>query len=395
MNLHEAEKFLSQRASGSESEAEREAFEQWLETASENELEELTGKWDLTGNGRAMPGREEFFAELENKLNELESDTIPEVVHLPVWRRPVFRYGVAAAVLLAFAGAGILKFNSNQHSSDHIAADVIIPESPAAGVILTIGNGTTLMLDSANAGQLAVFGGADIVKQADGTLAYRAGAESAAGEVVYNTLATPRGRQYVLSLPDGSKVHLNAASSVRFPSVFSGKDRTVELEGEAFFEIAANPSKPFRVKVQNAVVDVLGTSFNLMAYPEEGRIATTLLEGSVKYSGNGNEAILKPGQQANDLTGRRSSFKVLNKVDTDEVIAWKKGLFTFHNADIGQVARQIARWYDVEIDLRVPVTAHITGEFPNSMELKEVMKVLELSGLKTKLEGRVLQIMSK
>jgi transmembrane sensor len=179
-------------------------------------------------------------------------------------------------------------------------------------------------------------------------------------DVLFNTLTTPRGGQFRLALPDGSEVWLNAASSIKYPTAFTGKDRKVEITGEAYFEIAHDASKPFKVRVNGMEVNVLGTHFNINAYHDEAFVNTTLLQGKVSLTKAGAVALLRPGQQARVDNTR--SISVLNNVDVDQVVAWKNGYFSFEKADLQTVMRQIARWYDVDIIMKVRYLTGNSGE---------------------------------
>jgi ferric-dicitrate binding protein FerR (iron transport regulator) len=226
-----------------------------------------------------------------------------------------------------------------------------------------------------------------VVKQSNGQLAYNTQNEKPT-EVLYNTLTTPRGGQYQLVLPDGSKVWLNAASAISYPTAFTGSERKVEIKGEAYFEIAKNTAMPFIVKVNDAQVQVLGTHFNINAYSDEDAIKTTLLEGAVKVTKDAASTLLKPGQQA--ILGRSSNeIRVQENTDLDAVLAWKNGYFSFNQTDLATIMRQIARWYDVDIVYsdKVP-ERRFGGEIPRNTNAAEVLKMLEESKVHFRIEGR-------
>jgi ferric-dicitrate binding protein FerR (iron transport regulator) len=197
-------------------------------------------------------------------------------------------------------------------------------------------------------------------------------------EVLYNTISTPRGGQYELMLSDGSKVWLNAASSLRFSASFVGKERKVELLGEAYFEVAKNAAMPFKVKVHGMEVEVLGTHFNINSYDNESMIRTTLLEGSVKINKNNSSSLLKPGQQAQ--MNKAGEIKIINNVDVEEAIAWKEGKFQFDKADIHDIMRQLARWYDVDVEYKGTVSSHFGGTISRDVNLSQVLNMLHLTG---------------
>jgi transmembrane sensor len=271
---------------------------------------------------------------------------------------------------------------SNGHEND------VLPGGDKA--ILTLADGSTIVLDNAQNGTLTQQGATKVIKL-DGKLAYDpAGAGST--EVVYNTISTPRGGQYQIELPDGSQVWLNAASSLRFPTAFAGKERRVEISGEAYFEVAKNKNMPFIVSVSGAEVQVLGTHFNVMAYKEEKAVKTTLLEGSVRFVSGNNASLLKPGQQS-QLT-KEGQVNVISGVDVDEVMAWKNGMFYFENADIETVMRQLSRWYDVEIEYQGEIKPKkFGGEIQRDLNLSEVLEGLKGTGIHFRIEGKKLIVL--
>ncbi len=267
--------------------------------------------------------------------------------------------------------------------------------------LLTLGNGATIILDSAHTGALAQQGNIQVIKLNDGQLSYNQAAKNGASPLTtdhspltYNTLSTPRGGQYQLVLPDGSTVWLNAASSIRFPTAFTGNERNVELTGEAYFEVKKNAAMPFTVKMNNgAAVKVLGTNFNINAYDDEEAIQTTLLEGSVEVvngqwsMANGKTAILKPGEQV--AMKANSPFTIHHSPDLEEVLAWKNGAFQFNGATIETVMRQVSRWYDVEVEYNGKISLHFAGAISRNVNISQVLEMLEKAGgIKTSIKGK-------
>jgi transmembrane sensor len=297
------------------------------------------------------------------------------------------RVAVAAAIIFFLAGVGYWFVNQKPVIKEPLVAKttpMIMPGGKKA--ILTIADGSTISLDNKENGELLQQGNTVIYKK-DGLLMYNANAKpGVAVPPMYNTLSTPRGGQYELMLPDGSIVWLNAASQIRFPTSFTGNQREVEIEGEAYFEVAKNKKKPFIVNVDGMRVEVLGTTFNVNAYAEEGNIVTSLLEGSVKVSKGSLKDLLKPGQQAT-LNKKKEKIKVA-RADMDGVIAWKNGLFQFQGADIATIMRQVGRWYDVEVNFagKIPVR-QFEGKISRQANLTEVLQILELSNIKCSIEG--------
>lgn len=300
-------------------------------------------------------------------------------------RRTLWRMAAAAAVVLMLMGGGYLwYYNPQGHQTRREAvplAKEILPGGTHA--VLTLGNGKQITLNAVAGGALARQGRMQVIKLGSGQLAYRPiGGSARLGEVQYNTLATPRGGQYQLILPDGSKVWLNAASSIRFPTAFTGKVREVAITGEAYFEIAPDAGKPFIVTNGTVSIRVLGTHFNVNAYEDETRTKVTLLEGKVKVTtANGASAMLTSNKQA--IIGKDSQTITVRKdVDVDETMAWKNGLFVFHNDDLVTIMRRLQRWYDVEVkyEYNQAAASHFTGAIRRDVKLSEVFKMLELTG---------------
>lgn len=310
-------------------------------------------------------------------------------------RKSWFRYA-AAVLLVAGTLAVFLLLNNHQQEPLQAAGKKqpqkdIVPGSDKA--VLTLADGSSLVLDEAQNGDLARQGNARVVKLENGRLAYEA--KAGPGEKPsFNTLTVPRGGQYALTLADGTRVWLNAASSIRYPTVFAGAERKVEVSGEVYMEIATNSRKPFIVEANGTAVQVLGTSFNLNAYPDESVVRTTLIEGSVRVSktSTADVAVLNPGQQA-EVAGHVDGVKVV-AVDTEQVLAWKNGLFSFQNADIKTIMRQLSRWYDINIVYENAVPSQrFFGEMNRNLTLSQVLKGLEVSKVNFRLEGRNLIVM--
>ena len=243
---------------------------------------------------------------------------------------------------------------------------------------LTLSDGTTVILDEAKNGTISTQGNTKILKLDNGILSYNASHKGNVVEVLYNTISTPKGGQYQVLLSDGSKVWLNAASSLKFPATFTGKERKVELLGEAYFEVAKNDNMPFKVEADGMEVEVLGTHFNINSYDDESTVRTTLLEGSVKINGAKSKSFLKPGQQAK--LERDGDIKIVNNADVDQAVAWKEGRFQFNRADIHEVMRQIARWYNVSIEYKGIVSSHFGGTISRDVNLSQVLEMLQLTG---------------
>jgi ferric-dicitrate binding protein FerR (iron transport regulator) len=303
--------------------------------------------------------------------------------------RTWMRIAAAAVVILFISGVSYWIITKEKHKTTAAAVpQVKSPQILPGGnhAVLTMADGSTIVLDRIQNGKIQ-HGSATINKQ-NGLLVYDGSAPLKAGvPVTYNTLSTPRGGQYQVVLPDGSRVWLNASSSLHFPTAFVGEQREVELTGEAYFEVAKNKEKPFHVKVNGMQVEVLGTHFNVNAYPDEDAVRTSLLEGSVKITNESESGMLKPGQQG---VLKKNNKKIeIKSADMDEVIAWKNGLFQFDGADITTILREIGRWYNVDIIYagKVPVRS-FEGKISREAQLSDVLKILELSNVKFDVEGK-------
>ncbi|EDM34881.1 putative anti-sigma factor [Pedobacter sp. BAL39] len=307
---------------------------------------------------------------------KLHSDA-PQIKRIKLWPRIA---AVASIVVVLAAGLFYYANTTNSRSGrlNLSTSNDIAPGSNKA--VLTLADGKQLILTGAKNGALANEQDARIKKTADGQLVYEGTTETQAA-ALYNTITTPRGGQYTIMLSDGTKVILNAASSLKYPTAFKGKDRTVTLTGEGYFEVAHNKAKPFKVINNGQTVEVLGTHFNINSYTDEPNIKTTLLEGSVNVNGT----LIKPNQQA--LVG--GSQLIVKEVNAADAVAWKDGVFKFDHTDMKTSMRQIARWYDVEVVYEGNVeNEQFYGKIDRSYTLSEVLKVLELSNVHFKIEGK-------
>jgi ferric-dicitrate binding protein FerR (iron transport regulator) len=345
------------------------------------EEQQLLDRWYQ--EGQLDPA--EWFAEAENEEELLRLEMLGEIRNriglqpdkstIRLWPR----IAAAASILIAVSAGGyfllhkkdpVQQFTQNQKQD-------IKPGTNKA--ILTLGNGQHIVLNNQTRGVIANQSNVQITKTDSGKLAYSAGANAA---VAMNTLETPRGGTYYVLLSDGTKVWLNAASKIVYPSVFKGNERVVTLTGEAYFEVEHNAKMPFKVKVNDQVVEDLGTHFNIKAYSDEGAIKTTLFEGGVKVSDNGRSLVLKPGQQAADLN-------LVKNPDLDQAIAWHKGLFEFNNADIPTIMKELARWYDVEITYEGDIPErHFTGKLYRNVNALKIADILNYNNIHFRIEGK-------
>ncbi|MGX5820722.1 FecR family protein [Chitinophaga lutea] len=339
---------------------------------------------------------DEIIAETDDS-HAVDESKAGEILSLILHTRPVparrvalrrYRWAAAAAVLVVAAGAATWLLRSGPSTPSSTRPSTLAQDiAPAPnGAVLTLGDGRHVTLDSLGNGVIAHQHGATISLQ-NGTVSYDDGAP---GEATFNTLRTPRGKVFHLILPDGSSVWLNAASALRFPTAFAKNDRTVELDGEAYFDIRPDAAAPFRVKTSGErEVRVLGTGFNVNAYANEDAVRTTLLQGSVELRTNGSRSLLRPGEQGSFLsTGIR-----VEKADTSYVMAWKHGIFNFENASIQTVMKQLERWYDVDVVYENGVPdIRFGGKLERNLPLSGVIRILEISKVHCRLDGRKLII---
>lgn len=319
------------------------------------------------------PGEDRQMLE-QRLLNRLR----PAMQPVPVKRTGYRRYAAAAAIAAVIAAAGIAGWQHRQSSSPKnitaagVAARKDVPPANKKAM-LTLADGSTIALDDAANGAIGRQGGAEVIKKEKGQLAYTPG--NTGGEIVYNTLTVPRGGQFQVVLPDGTRIWLNSASSLRYPTSFKGTERKVTLQGQAYFEIAANAAKPFKVQANEMEVVVLGTRFDMMAYADEPTINATLIDGKIKVQ----DKILRPGQQAVlALSGHQLTVR---DADVNKIMAWKNGLFVFNNMDLRTILREVSRWYDVEVTYKTaPGKELYGGGISRNLNLSEVLHVLEENG---------------
>lgn len=294
------------------------------------------------------------------------------------------RWGWAAAAVILLLGVSVFTFlrKDNKIKDNVVQWQDVGPGSNKATLILA--NGSSVTLDSS--GNRVIQQGNTAIQQHNGQLQYQVGKSLA--NAGYNTLSTPRGAQFRVTLSDGTKVWLNSASSLKYPAAFTGKERTVELQGQGYFEVSKNAGQPFKVKVNNMEVNVLGTHFDIMAYPDEKMVNTTLLEGAVQVQSGKEMQLLKPGQQA--ILNKESQQLSVQAAAVNKVVAWKDGLFVFNNMDLATILREISRWYDVEIVYEVVPNGKLYGGgISRHLQLSEILHFLEANGInRFKIEGR-------
>lgn len=384
INKEEARLFVRQYLTGQYTDAEHAAFLNWLHNQPNDEmlLDELTTdfkEWVSVDSFVYGPDHERIFERIQQRI-DLHTESPTERHHTTslqwVWR-------IAATVILAVSILlGYYKFVLQQPTKDKVAVNTPIQDVLPGGdrAILTLGDGRQIVLDTAANGELAHQEGAQVYKQVGGQLTYTTHSETTANPV-YNKVSTPRGGKYRIVLPDGSIVWLNTASSIRFPTAFTGNSRPVELQGEAYFEIAENKEKPFMVAVKSTTgkdsldIQVLGTRFNVNSYGDEPDITTTLLDGSVAVNHGEDRHLLRAAQQARAfVTGK---MIVENKVDTSSVTAWHRNQFQFTSSSIEPIMRQLSRWYDLEVHYEGKINERFNATISRQVSLAKVLALLE------------------
>jgi len=360
---------------------------QWIESSDENrkQFEQLTNHQYISLELEKLYSYDESkgWEKIKDNLNVKTIHKRPNIL-FQQWRR----ISIAAVAVLVTGALYFIRTPSgkpfqNTSIAQHKTDDVLPGKNKA---MLTLSNGSKIVLDGSQSDTIAQQGSTKVLNL-DGKVSYLPGTNTNK-EILYNTISTPAGGQYQVNLPDGSQVWLNASSSIRFPSSFTGTDRQVAITGEAYLEVAHNKKMPFIVAVNDAKIKVLGTSFDVMAYPDESATEVTLLEGSVNFTKDEAQAFLKPGEQSR--LSKTGNIRIFKDVDIDKILAWKNGFFYFDNADIQTVMRQLSRWYDVNILYRNKNKNDLFhADIPRTMTLAEVLKALELAGgLHFEIQGR-------
>lgn len=362
------EKYMSNTCSKEELET---LFSLVRETADDQPLEEaLKDYWEKTKE--LTPGEDidwdgNMFSLMEGLKRETYLMHEKERVNRIRWKRIAI-----AASLILLSGIGYW-FVNRENRAPEIAQDVKAPEKNRAMIIMA--NGEKIYVDNAGNGTLATQGNAKVIKTQQGAIVYETN-RGAKTEILYNTLTNPRGSRVVdITLSDGSKIWLNAGSTLTFPVTFIGQERKVTMTGEGYFEVVHNAAAPFKVSKGDLEVTVLGTHFNVNAYEDEPDIKVTLLEGAVKTAKrNGSAIVLKPGEQAQ--IGQNTEVK--KEVDIAKIMAWKEGVFRFKNTNIKELMRQVARWYDVEIEYQGNTAdLNFSGSVSRQDNVSELLKRLE------------------
>lgn len=358
--MKDAEKLIEKYKQGSCSPDEKLIIENWFHHLGENDRSEFT-------EDELKDARARLHANMLD-LTEVSSSNI-------VWKK----YLSAAALLIFISVTVYFYLQSSPNTLTQDVTKVINDIKPGSNkATLTLSDGKIISLSDLEDGEIAEQQGIKIIKSSDGQLVYTLNNSQVNSEsTAYNTIETPMGGQYQINLPDGSKVWLNSGSSLRYPVKFNSRERNIEISGEVYFEVAKKEGIPFKVKVGEQEVEVLGTNFNVMAYTDEASINTTLIEGSVKVSNGQKSKIIIPGQQSRLKNGEIE----VHSVDIDEVIAWKDGYFLFKNENLHSMMRKISRWYDVEVMYRGNIAdKSFGGKISRSRNISEVLDILESTG---------------
>lgn len=379
MDIHQAKELLQKYQADNCTPSEIKLLENWY-----NQLID-TGEWQW-GEGEKDIMEKALEARIMKQVNSKQKKL--------VYLIPRFQWWAAASFILFLAGFSYFFFYYKIIKPTQVLTvlrnDIKAPQSNKA--MITLSGGQQVYLDSAGNGALAIQGNVKLVKLANGNIAYQHNSGEVSTKMEYNTLSNPRGSKVInMDLTDGSKVWLNAGSSLTYPVVFMGSERKISVTGEAYFEVAHDASRSFIVTNGNMNVAVLGTHFNVNAYEDDGDdVKVTLLKGSVKVNNENTTGLLKPGQQA-VVT---KEIKVVNDVNLDLVMAWKNGYFQFDNASLQIVLKEVSRWYDVNVVYEGKNhPRQFLGEIQRDLNLSEMLKILERNKVHFNLQGKELRVM--
>lgn len=362
--------------------------------------------------GTATPAERDFITSLDDWLEHRPGyyehlpeeaqrqlvDKMLQEAHTRIHMRPLFykrhplliKISAAAAVLVLCMGVIRWRYDHAKKSSA-LLTQTVKNENPITpgynGAILMLSDGQKILLDS-TAGNRTVYDQHTRIDKQNGVLSYN----SKGNPHQYNEITTPAGRQWKLVLPDGTKAWLNAASSIRYPTAFDTDRREVSISGEVYFEVVHHKEQPFFVEAGGQSIEDIGTAFNVNAYGDRVQVQTTVAEGSVRVTNASHQAItLHPGQQASlDKTGR---LLFTEKADLENVLAWKNGIFSFKDADIATIMRQVSRWYNVNVVYEGKIPGRLfTGEVMRNAQLTELLKILSESNIHFEIKGSTITV---
>jgi transmembrane sensor len=368
------EELVKKYLDGSATPAEREQLDSWYRNRQLN-----TKEWEADSLDEVQHVKDEMFSVISKQTFPKRSyKLIPNV----------YKYVAAASIILVIVSVTI--FYNSKGNSDSMANSQVNITPGTNGAILTLANGESVTLGKNALSKISKSTSA-INHCEDSLLEYKNSQGKTDKQIAYNTLTTPKGHKFTLVLSDGTKVYMNAGSSLQYPETFTGSERIVKLTGEAYFEVVHNSKSPFKVQVKNQIIEDIGTSFNIYAYADEPYTSVTLVDGSVKVKNNENEAIIKPGQKA--TTSDNSNNITVKTADFESDLAWRSDLFHFEDVQLAVVLKQISRWYDLEIDYDGTIPSKtINGEIYRNMNGAQVLIILKNLGVNYKLEGKKLII---
>lgn len=371
---------------------EREQLNRWLEEGNNKDFfNPILDKQILEEDLRQL---NELKIESEHSWDKLLQFRSEQKKTKIFWLSSWKTYAVAASVVVLLGIGGVMLYQSRKVNHPIVQgkenqAPMVADAKPGEfKARLVLADGSSVILDTTTTGQLAKQGNVKVINK-DGKLVYQQEQQNENAPILYNTLQTTKGQTYATVLSDGSRIWLNSESSIRYPVTFRGEERKVYITGEAYFEVTNLGGKmPFRVNVGDMEIEVLGTHFNINAYPDEAVIKTTLLEGKVKVNYRAKTAILKPGQQS-QVKSESGTLQTIDNADVEQAIAWKNGFFQFNNDDLKTVMRQISRWYDLDIEYQGNVPNEIFGgRMDRSSKASEVLTILAESGIHFKIQGK-------
>jgi ferric-dicitrate binding protein FerR (iron transport regulator) len=393
MNEQELQQFLVKLASGAYTNEEYKVFVNWVENCSREEYELMLIYWEQVTevNEDYDIIDQNLIAKIErglDRIDEKENTPVIPLYHESTKRRKLWpRIAAAASILLILSAGSYFLLHKKQPAQQFAQTRPINIKPGSKKAILQLASGQQIALNEAPAGTLAKQGNATVTKTADGQVAYNGQSSTSTTEDIYNTITTQRGGYYPLKMADGTIAILDAASSIKYPVTFNGKERRVEITGQVYFIVAHNADKPFKVMVKDQVIQDIGTEFNINSYGDEPYIRTTLVQGSVKVTKQQQSVVLIPGQQAiND----NQTIKV-QKVNVEDVIAWKNGQTLFNGEDIHEIMRNVSRWYDVDIRYEGEIpTRQFAGSISRNANLSDLLNILEFDNVHFRVEGKTI-----
>ncbi len=374
-------KLLARQRAGQITDEEMRELEVWKENSPENE--ELFLRWQ----------RGDFFSEEYTKYKKINGIRAKDAMQKRIDRERraglrlrILRFGVAAAVVLLVVGSFYLFKGEREEKRDVMPSIALIS---AQRPTLKLNDGSVVLLDSVAAGFKEE--GVTVAKTGGSTLAYLAEDAISKQTLAFNTLNVPKGAEFDLILADGTQVWLNAESKLKYPVAFGGKERVVELEGEGFFKVSKDAARPFRVKTKSQVVEVLGTEFNVDAYPDGEYVYTTLVEGKVKVDTDRKSLELTPGMQS--VVGKQNVYT--REVNTGDIVSWRNGMFVLEDKTLEEIMSKLTRWYDFSVFYQNQAAKDITfkGKIPRYASFESILDILERTGeVKFKVSGQTVTV---